>query len=162
MKLQTVVWNGIIAALYVAVSFVIQPFGFGAIQFRASEIFNHLVVFNKKYFFGIVIGVFFANLLLSPMAAYDIVFGVGQSALALLTTIIAMRWIKGVWARMAFNTIVFTITMFLIAYELYLVFELPFWLTYLTTAISEFIILVIGAPIMYALNKRLNFAKKIS
>lgn len=161
MKLQTVVWNGIIAALYVAVSFVIQPFGFGAIQFRVSEIFNHLVVFNKKYFFGIVIGVFFANLFFSPMAAYDIVFGVGQSALALLITIISMRWLKGVWARMIFNTIIFTITMFIIAYELYLVFELPFWMTYLTTAISEFVILMLGAPLMYALDKRLQFTQKM-
>lgn len=34
------------------------------------------------------------------MIAYDLVFGVGQSILALLATIISMRFIKGVWARM--------------------------------------------------------------
>ncbi|MGV3487508.1 MAG: QueT transporter family protein, partial [Tuberibacillus sp.] len=48
MKVKTFAVNGILAALYIAVSFLIQPFGFTNIQFRLSEIFNHMVVFNKK------------------------------------------------------------------------------------------------------------------
>lgn len=161
MNLRTVIWNGIFAALYIAVSMLIQPFGFGAIQFRISEMFNHLIVFNKKYIYGIVLGVFLTNLFFSELGAIDLVFGVGQSILALLITIGAMRWIKGVWARMAFNTLVFTFTMFIIAYELHLVFELPYWITWLTTAVSEFIVMAIGAPIIYALNKRLNFTERL-
>ena len=61
MKVKTMATSGIIAALYVAVTFLIAPFGFTLVQFRISEMFNHLVVFNKKYIFGIVIGVFVAN-----------------------------------------------------------------------------------------------------
>lgn len=161
MKVRTLVANGILAALYLAVSMLIQPFGFTNIQFRVSEMFNHLVVFNKKYIFGIVLGVFITNLLFSPMVPFDLVFGVGQSIISLLITIVCCRFIKNIWIRMVVNTIVFTITMFLIALELHLALDFPFMLTWLTTAISEFIIMAIGIPVMYALNKRVNFDKLI-
>lgn len=159
MKIKTLVGNGILAALYIAVSMLIQPFGFTNIQFRISEMFNHLVVFNKKYIYGIVLGVFLTNLFFSPMIAYDLVFGVGQSIIALLCTIVSMRFIKGIWARMIFNTVVFTFTMFLIAIELHLAFDLPFLLTWLTCAVGEFVVMAIGAPVMYFINKRVQFEK---
>ncbi|HEY4552695.1 MAG TPA: QueT transporter family protein, partial [Bacillaceae bacterium] len=72
MNIRTLAVNGILAALYIAVTMLIQPFGFTNIQFRVSEIFNHLVVFNKKYIYGIVIGVFLSNLLFSSLGVYDL------------------------------------------------------------------------------------------
>lgn len=160
--IRTLVVNGVLAALYIAVSMLIQPFGFTQIQFRVSEMFNHLIVFNKKYIFGIVLGVFLTNLLFSPMKAYDLIFGVGQSIIALTITIICCRFIKNIWARMIVNTLVFTFTMFLIALELHLAFGLPFMFTWLTTAIGEFVVMAIGIPIMISLNKRINFKKILS
>ena len=81
MKVKTMATSGIIAALYVAVTFLVAPFGFTNIQFRLSEMFNHLVVFNKKYIIGVVLGVFIANLLFSELGPIDLVFGVGHSFL---------------------------------------------------------------------------------
>jgi uncharacterized membrane protein len=161
MNIRTIVVNGILAAVYIAVTMLIQPFGFTNVQFRVSEMLNHLVVFNKKYFFGIVLGVFFANLFFSPMVAYDLVFGVGQSVIALLITIFSMRYVKNIWARMAVNTLVFTFTMFLIAWELKLAFDLPFLFTWLTTAAGEFVVMAVGAPIMYAVNQRAHLDKLV-
>ncbi|PDM40755.1 MULTISPECIES: QueT transporter family protein [unclassified Geobacillus] len=161
MNIRTIVVNGILAAVYIAVTMLIQPFGFTNVQFRMSEMLNHLVVFNKKYFFGIVLGVFFANLFFSPMVAYDLIFGVGQSVIALLITIFSMRYVKNVWARMAVNTLVFTFTMFLIAWELKLAFDLPFLFTWLTTAAGEFVVMAVGAPIMYAVNRRAHLDKLV-
>ncbi|KUF31825.1 QueT transporter family protein [Bacillus cereus] len=159
MNIRTLVGNGILAALYIAVSMLIQPFGFTNVQFRISEMFNHLVVFNKKAIYGIVLGVFLTNLFFSPMIAYDLIFGVGQSILALVATIISMRFIKGVWARMIFNTVIFTITMFMIAIELHLAFDLPFMWTWLTCAAGEFVVMAIGMPVMYWINKRVQFER---
>ncbi|CAM4100077.1 membrane protein [Bacillus manliponensis] len=159
MNIKTLVGNGILAALYIAVSMLIQPFGFTNIQFRVSEMFNHLIVFNKKYIYGIVLGVFLTNLFFSPMVAYDLVFGVGQSIVALLCTIFSMRFIEGVWARMAFNTLVFTFTMFFIAIELNMAFDLPFFFTWFTCAAGELIVMTVGAPLMYYLNKRVQFKR---
>ncbi|MBB3869344.1 QueT transporter family protein [Parageobacillus toebii NBRC 107807] len=161
MNIRTIVVNGILAAVYIAVTMLIQPFGFTNVQFRMSEMLNHLIVFNKKYFFGIVLGVFFANLFFSPMVAYDLIFGVGQSVIALLITIFSMRYVKNIWARMAVNTLVFTFTMFLIAWELKLAFDLPFLFTWLTTAAGEFVVMAVGAPIMYAVNRRAHLDKLV-
>ena len=166
MNIRTMATSGVIAALYVAVSLIIAPFGFLLIQFRLSEIFNHLIVFNKKYIFGIVIGVFITNLILSPIAV-DIIFGVLHSAIALSITIFSAKFIKGIIKRMLFNTIVFTATMIIIALQISFFADIPgyngipFLLIYLTLAVSEFVVMSIGIPIMIALNKRLNFKEII-
>ena len=166
MNVRTMATSGVIAALYVAVTFLIAPFGFTLVQFRVSEMFNHLVVFNKKYIFGIVIGVLVANFLFSPILV-DVVFGVFHSLLALSITIFSAKFIKGVIKRMFFNTVVFTVLMIIIAYQLKIFADIPdyngipFLSVYLILALSEFIIMVIGMPIMYALNKRLDFKKLI-
>ncbi len=62
---------------------------------------------------------------------------------------------------MIVNTTVFTVSMFLITIELKLAFGLPFPITYLTTAVGEFVVMVVGIPVMYYLNKRVNFEKLI-
>ncbi|MBO1911359.1 QueT transporter family protein [Sporosarcina sp. 6E9] len=166
MNVRTMATSGVIAALYVAVTFLIVPFGFMLVQFRVSEIFNHLVVFNKKYIFGIVIGVLVANFLFSPILV-DVVFGVFHSLLALSITIISAKFIKGIIKRMLVNTAVFTILMIIIAYQLKIFADIPdyngipFLSVYLILALGEFIIMAIGVPIMYALNKRLDFKKLI-
>ncbi|TYR79464.1 QueT transporter family protein [Priestia megaterium] len=161
MKVKTLCVNGLLAAMYIAVTMLIQPFGFTNIQFRVAEMFNHLIVFNKKYIYGIVLGVFFANLFFSPIVAYDLVFGVGQSVVSLLLMIFAIRYVKNIWARMVVNTLVFTFTMFIIAFELHLALGLPFMLTWLTTAVGEFVVMLIGAPIMVGINKRVNFKELV-
>lgn len=166
MKVKTMATSGIIAALYIAVTSLIAPFGFTLVQFRISEMFNHLVVFNKKYFFGIVIGVLVSNFLFSPILV-DVIFGVLHSAIALSITIFSAKFIRGIFKRMLFNTIVFTVLMIIIAYQLKIFADLPdfngipFLIVYLTLAIGEFVVMAVGIPIMMALNKRLNFEKLI-
>jgi uncharacterized membrane protein len=51
--------------------------------------------------------------------------------------------------------------MFIIAWELNLAFHYPFLLTWLTTAAGEFAVMLVGMPIMYAINKRVHFEKLI-
>ncbi|QUW20878.1 QueT transporter family protein [Sporosarcina sp. Marseille-Q4063] len=160
MNIRTMATSGIIAALYVAVTLAILPLAFSNIQFRISEMFNHLIVFDKKYFFGIVIGVFIANLF-SPLGIYDIVFGVGMTAISLAVTIFSAKFINGIVKRMMFNTICFSFFGFLIAIELNIVFELPFLIGWVTVAIGEFVVMTIGIPIFMALDKRLDFKKLI-
>lgn len=156
MKTKTIAVTGVIAALYVAVSLLVAPFAFGAVQFRIAEMFNHLIVFNKKYFYGIVLGVFITNMF-SPMAAFDLTFGVAHSIITLSLTILATKYVKGDIARMVINTLLFTFTMCIIALELMIAFDLPFFYTWLTVAAGEFVVLAVGIPIIFALNKRLNF-----
>jgi len=159
MKVKTLVVNAVLAALYIAVSALIVPFGFTNVQFRISEVFNHLIVFDKRFFFGIVVGVFLYNLMFSPLGWYDLVFGVAHSAISLAIILLLAKYIKNIWILLIANTLVFTFNMFIIAFELNLALELPFLFTWLTTAAGEFVVLAVGIPIIYALNKRLQFNK---
>ncbi|MCW1928699.1 QueT transporter family protein [Bhargavaea beijingensis] len=161
MKIKTMAVNAVIAALYLAVTAIIAPFGYMNIQFRVSEMFNHLVVFNKKYLVGIVLGVFVSNLLMSTLGWYDLTFGVAHSLISLSITVVLCKFVKGRVKGMVANTIVFTMTMFIIAIELKLALGFPFWLTYATLAISEFAVMIVGIPIMNALNKRIDFSRLI-
>lgn len=156
MNVKFLATSGIIAAIYIAVTTVITPFGFTEVQFRISEMLNHLVAFNPRFAIGIIIGVFIANLF-SPLGAYDLVFGVGQTIITLGLLIIICKYVKNIWARLIINTLLFTCTMFIIAFELNLALELPFFWTWLTVAAGEFVVLAVGAPIMYMLNKLLHF-----
>lgn len=49
--------------------------------------------------------------------------------------------------------------MFMIAIELHLAFDLPFMLTWLTCAVGEFVVMAIGMPVMYWINKRVQFER---
>ncbi|RDW19026.1 hypothetical protein CWR48_08225 [Oceanobacillus arenosus] len=156
MKVKTLVVNGLLAALYVAVSLLIQPFGFTNVQFRISEMFNHLVIFNKKFFFGIVLGVFITNLF-SPLGWFDLVFGVAHSAISLGIIILLANYIKNKLVLLVINALIFSFNMFIIAFELKLALGLPFLFSWLTTAAGELVVLAVGVPLIYLLNKRVHF-----
>lgn len=160
MKVKFIATTGIIAALYIAVTMLVAPFGFTEVQFRVSEMFNHLVAFNPRFAGGIILGVFISNMF-SPLGWYDLVFGVTHSIITIGLFIAICKFVKNIAIRLVINTLLFTFTMFIIAFELNLALELPFFWTWLTVAAGEFVVLAVGAPIMYTLNKRLDFKKLI-
>ena len=75
--------------------------------------------------------------------------------------ILICKVVKNIWARLIINSFLFTATMFIIAIELNIVLDLPFWITWLYCGVGELIVLLIGIPIMYLLNSRLNFKNLI-
>lgn len=159
-RTNVVVVNGIIMALYLALTILVSPVASGAIQFRISESLNHLVVFNRKYLWGIFGGVVIYNAFFG-MGWLDVVFGGGQTLLALALTAALQNIVKNTKVRLALNVIFFSASMFLIALMLNLTLQLPFWPTYGWTALSEAIIMTVSAPIMYYIDKRLDFAKRV-
>ena len=161
MKVKFMATSAIIAALYIVVTLIFSAISFGQIQFRIAEIFNHLVAFNPRYFVGVVLGVLISNALFSTIGVMDIIFGVGHSIITLGLLILICKFVKNIWARLIINSFLFTATMFIIAIELNIVLDFPFWITWLYCAVGEFIVLAVGAPIMYLLNSRLNFKNLI-
>ncbi|MBD8032675.1 QueT transporter family protein [Solibacillus sp. A46] len=161
MKVKFLATSAIIAALYIAITMLVAPISFGQVQFRIAEIFNHLIAFNPRFMLGVVLGVFFSNFLMSSVGPIDLIFGVGHTILTLGIFIFICKFVKNIWARLVINTTLFTFTMFIIAAQLNLVLDFPFWETWLFVAFGEFVVLAVGAPIMYTLNKRLDFKKLI-
>ena len=161
MKVKFMATSAIIAALYIVVTLIFSAVSFGQVQFRIAEIFNHLVAFNPRYFVGVVLGVLISNALFSTIGVMDIIFGVGHSIITLGLLILICKFVKNIWARLIINSFLFTATMFIIAIELNIVLDFPFWITWLYCAVGEFIVLAVGVPIMYLLNSRLNFKNLI-
>ncbi|MDT2828807.1 QueT transporter family protein [Enterococcus viikkiensis] len=159
-RVNVVVTNGIIMALYLALTILVSPVASGAIQFRISESLNHLVVFNRKFLWGIFGGVVVYNAIFG-MGWLDVVFGGGQTLLALSLTALLQNVIKNTKIRLALNVLFFSGSMFMIAWMLNLTAQLPFWPTYGWTALSEAIIMTISAPIMFYLDKRLHFNTQV-
>ena len=86
-----IAFGGVIAALYVVLTFVAQAFGLasGAIQVRLSEALTILPVFAASAVPGLTVGCVLANLL-TGCAPWDVVFG----SLATLLGAIGTRLLK--------------------------------------------------------------------
>lgn len=162
-KVRVLVINALVAAAYIVLSIgpAAMSMASGAIQFRISEGLNHLVVFNKKYIWGVVAGVLIFNTFFSSLGLLDFFFGGGQSLLGLLLVGTLAPRLSKQWQRYALNILVMTVSMALIAAELHIGLKLPFWPTYATTALSEAIIMVITAPIMAAVDRAVHFDRQI-
>lgn len=162
MKTKDWVVNALIAALYVVLTVISAPIAYGAVQFRLSEVLNHLVVFDKKYLIGIAIGVIVANLF-SPLLPYDLIFGLLHSLFALVTTIFITKKVKNMYAKMVVNALSFGFYSFIIAFELYMFGGVAaFWYTWFTVALGEVVVMVIGAPIMKIIDDRVDFKAQIN
>ncbi|WP_319468037.1 QueT transporter family protein [uncultured Trichococcus sp.] len=162
MSTRKMVINTIIAALYVALTGIFAFMSFGAVQFRVSEMLNHLVGYHKNYKYGVLAGVFIANLIFSTLGAWDLVFGFGQTLISFLILEKLFKPNDSEMKRMMLTALVFTLTMVLVAIELYIVLDLPFWFSFVTAAFGEAVVLVVSAPLMKYMNKIIGFAEKMA
>lgn len=154
--------TALISAMYLVVTTLVAPIGFSVVQFRLSELFNHFIVYNKKYFFGIVLGVFMSNLLLSPVKA-DIIFGVAHTALSLIIVILISKVVKNKTWLMVINAFVFSFNMYIIAFmlKMFMGIEGYFLVIYGALAAGELITMLVLIPLVIAINKALKLEKLI-
>lgn len=159
MKKQKILaFTGIIAALYVVINTVFGAFSFGMIQLRISNILYQLVPYNKKYTYGIILGVFIANMF-SPLGWYDLVFGVGTTICGLSIANMFNRDVKNVQYKQWITTISVTLSTILVAIELNLVLGLPIVPTFFVVSMGQFISQIIGILIMRSINRRFDLTK---
>lgn len=154
----------VISALYVAISLAIAPFGFGAVQFRLSEMFNHLILFNKRYVYSMLIGCIIVNMF-SPLGMYDMIFGVAGTAISAFGIHIFDMYVKNkhpnmiMGYRYIISSLICAISMLPVAYELVIVTHVPFWVTFATTAMGELISCMLGAFVIDAVSKRVDLTQ---
>ena len=84
MSVKRLVRCAVVAALYVVLCLVLQPFSYGAVQVRVAEAFCLLPVFGTEYIIGVTLGCFLANLLGSTVI--DVIFGTLATLMACLVT----------------------------------------------------------------------------
>lgn len=82
---KNIALSAAIAALYAALTLLLQPISYGAVQFRVSEALTLLPVIFPQSVLGLTLGCFIANLLGSP-TPWDVIFGTLATLLAALCT----------------------------------------------------------------------------
>lgn len=164
-NVKVVIVNAIVAALYVMITLMpgISAISFGAFQFRIAEMLNHLIVFDKKYSYGIIGGVLLANTVFmsaSGLGMYDLIFGLGHTVVSIGLSLLVFKYCKTAVQKMLVVAGVFSIMIFLVAIELQLALELPFWMSYFQVFVGELGVLLVGIPVMTALNKTLKLGER--
>ncbi len=135
-KIQFIVSQAIIASLYVVLTVVVGPFSYMAIQLRISEILVLLCFYKKDYIVGLTLGCFIANLF-SPMLIYDITLGL----LATILSLICVSKSKNLYIAIIFPVL---FNGLLVALELTLAYELPYFISVLEVGCGELIAMIIG------------------
>ena len=148
----------LIAALYVAVTLILAVISFGAIQLRLSEMFNYLAIFHKRYIVAVTLGVVIANLL-SPMWWIDVPVGGIATFIVLIICRMVTKNMKSLVWKLVITGVLFTASMFTVAAQLMIVFDLPFWPTYGTVAVGEAFSMLVGGITIYLLQNRIDFTK---
>lgn len=123
--------QAMIAAVYVAITYVAYPLSFGSPQIRISEFMLILVFFNPKHAFGLLVGCAIANFL-GAFALVDMFFGTLASAIVIFLMLKTKnKLLAFVWPAVI-NGIV-------IGLELHYLIGLPLFLTMGEVFIGEFI-----------------------
>lgn len=144
-KLNKLVQNTIVGALYVALTLIFAPISYGPIQLRISEVLIMLPFHNKRWISGIVLGTMIANMF-SPLGAVDVVFG----TIATLISVILMSKTKNVAMAILIPTLV---NGAIIGTQLNLLFGSPLLPSMVYVAVGEALIVSIAAYIFSTLKK---------
>lgn len=130
----------VVAALYAALTLALPGLSFGAVQFRMAELLTLLCFYRRDYSIALILGCFIANCF-SPMALMDMIFGTLATAIA----VIPMFSFKNIWLASLLPVVSNGV---IVAIELYIAFGEPIWLSMLTVALGELVVItLIGCPL---------------
>ena len=156
-KVLYLAYAGMIAAIYVALTFVFAPISFGEVQVRVAEALTILPVFTEAAVPGLFVGCLLGNTL-AGAALPDIIFG----SLATLAGAIGTRMLRDAHPFLAplppilANTIVVP---WVLKYAYGLDLPIPFMM--LTVGIGEIVSCgVLGMILHFALKKRKDMVFK--
>jgi len=140
--------TGIIAAIYVAITFVFAPISYGQIQVRLAESLTLLPMIMPEAVLGLFIGCLLANLM-GPRGIVDIVFG---SLTTLVAAYITYRFRHTYIAYLS----PILLNAFGVSLYLYAFFQIPYWITVFYIAAGQSVaVLALGIPLLRLVKKHL-------
>lgn len=143
---------GLIAALYIAFSLVLQPLYFGPLQFRVSEVFAIMPIIFPEGIWGLTLGCFFTNLN-SPFGVLDWGLGTVATLIGALLTRYFRRNIKlALLMPVLSNAIIVSLYVSKLT-------SLPYAITALYIGISEAIVIyLLGWPLLKFIERNPMFS----
>ncbi len=137
---------GIIAALYIVITFLLQAISFGPIQLRVAEALTVLPILYFEAVPGIFAGVLIANIF-GGLGLVDIGLGSLISLLAAFLTYLFRRNFLAYLSPIVLNG-------FLVSAYLHLLFDLPYWEVAISITISQAIVILgLGYPLIRYLKR---------
>jgi len=133
--------QAMIAAVYVAITYIAYPLSFGSPQIRISEFMLILIFFNPKHSIGLLVGCAIANFL-GEFAIIDMFFGTMASAIAIFLMLKTKNQLLAFLWPAIINGVI-------IGLELHFLIGLPLFLTMGEVFIGEF--LATFVPAMFLL-----------
>lgn len=143
---KSVCLSAMIAALYAALTLLLAPISYGAIQCRISEAMTLLPILLPQAIPGLVIGCLVANLL-SPVAIWDVIFG----TLATLIAALGTYWLRKKPLLAALCPVVANGV--IVGVMLAVFYALPLWMTMLEVAVGEAVAVALGFILLAALRR---------
>ena len=171
LRARDIALGGTVAAIYVILTLFVAPLSFFVVQFRLSETLNVLPIFNRRYILALTVGVFLANFLANAvgfgLGPLDWFWGALQTFIMTSLGYLLSKRFKKLWQKLAIMVLVSSFMMWMIALELTIWYPqfiddisfTGFLVTWLYLAISEAIMVSIGAIIAYYTNKKLDLSK---
>lgn len=137
----------VIAATYIVLIYIFQPFSFGIFQLRIAEALTVLPILYSEAVVGLYVGVLLANIL-GGLGLWDII---GGSLITLLAAYVTYRF-RNSWIAYA-SPIIFNAL--LVSSYLHFIFAQPYWLVVLSIGVSQAIVILgIGLPLVRFLRKK--------
>lgn len=156
LSLKQLILNALFAAIYVVITIFLPSYG--PLQLRLSEMFAHLPVFNRKYSWGLILGVAIANMR-SEFGIYDVIFGTLHTAISIWLVSIIIKESDSLMKKLVINTVVFSAMSFMLALMVAFLTDqmLIFGTLYISFAASIAIVMALAIPVMLMLDKRIHF-----
>ena len=120
--------------------------------------FNYLSLYNKRYIVAVTAGVALANIA-SPLGLIDVVVGSVSTLLVLLINYKITSRIKNMKIKIAVTACVFAFSMFTVAGQLTILYQLPFFLNWWVIALGELASMIVGGIIIYWIGKKVDLSK---
>ncbi len=142
----------IVATIYIVSTIALGEFSYGPIQFRVSELLNFLAFVDPLYIIALTIGCAISNFY--SFGIIDVFVG---SFATLLSTYLMYKSknmiIASLWP---------VINCVFVAGELYFLGIAPFWISLITIALGEFVIMtIIGVPVFKVIFKNKRFVETV-
>ena len=145
-KLRYMTRAAVIAAVYVAVTYLFRPISYGVIQVRVSEALTLLPLIESAAIPGLFIGCLVANIL-GGIGLWDIFLG---SLITLVSAYITSKMpnpVLGALPPIVFNAIG-------VAFYLSLLFHIPYWVTALYIGVGQLVSVAgLGIPLYYLIQR---------
>ena len=134
-NLKFLLANGLVAALYAALTLALAPISYGPVQIRISEFMTLLAFWDRKYIPGLVLGCFLANIG-SPFGVTDMIVGTFATFLA----VYGMKYCPNLFTASLLPALTNGV---IIGLELYYLAALPpsvpLWMFMVYIALGEFL-----------------------